>query len=95
MSDLTPFDGYQLDEFDRVTSRVRMVTPLQTMFAQAEEELLSAHPEGFTPEDIGRRAWESLPEAERDQAWAELLYTYWEAIAADRETWGRTDEAVS
>lgn len=91
MSDLTPFDRYQLDEFDRVTSRVRGVTPLQTMFAKAEEELLATRPEGFNPEDIGRRAWELLPEAEREQAFAELLYTYWEAITADAEMWARRE----
>lgn len=78
-----------LDEFDRITSRVRMVTPLQTMFEQAENELLASDPGGFTPEDIGRLAWERLPKAERDTAFGELLYTYWEAVAADDETWAR------
>lgn len=93
MSDLTPFDRYQLDEFDRVTSRVRGVTPLQTMFSQAEDELLATRPEGFNPEDIGRRAWDLLPEAEREQAFNELLYAYWEATVADRETWGRCEQS--
>jgi hypothetical protein len=76
-----------LDDFDRITTQVRMVTPLQTLFAQAEEELLATRPEGFTPEDIGRRAWELLPQAEKEQAFAELLYTYWEATTADEEKW--------
>ncbi|MFR9796570.1 hypothetical protein ACL02U_11800 [Streptomyces sp. MS06] len=89
MSDLTPFDEYPLDAFDQITSRVRMLTPLTALFEQAEEELKATHPEGFTPEDIGRLAWELLPEQERDQAFAELLYTYWEAFEADRETWAR------
>lgn len=80
-----------LDEFDRITTQVRMVSPLQTLFAQAEEELLATRPEGFTPEDIGRRAWDLLPDAERDQAFAELLYAYWETVVADRETWARHD----
>lgn len=78
-----------LDDFDRITTQVRMVTPLQTLYAAAEEELLATRPEGFTPEDIGRRAWALLPEAERDTAFAELLYTYWEATTADDETWTR------
>jgi hypothetical protein len=80
-------ERYPLDEFDRITAKARMVTPLQTLFAQAEEELLATRPEGFTPEDIGRRAWQLLPEAERETAFAELLYTYWEATTADDETW--------
>jgi hypothetical protein len=87
MSDLTP--DFPLDDFDRITTQVRMVTPLQTLFAQAEEELLATRPEGFTPEDIGRRAWELLPQGEKEQAFAELLYTYWEATTADDETWAR------
>lgn len=84
-----------LDDFDRITTQVRMVTPLQTLFGQAEEELLATRPEGFTPEDIGRRAWELLPEAERDAAFAELLYTYWEATTADDETWARHEAGGS
>lgn len=87
----TPPPDYPLDDFDRITAQVRMVSPLQTLFAQAEEELLATCPEGFTPEDIGRRAWELLPPDEREQAFGELLYTYWEAAVADRETWARHD----
>lgn len=86
MSDLTPFDRYQLTDFDRITAKLRMaISPLHTLFEQAEEELLATRPEGFTPEDIGRRAWDLLPEGEREQAFDELLYTYWEAATADRE----------
>jgi hypothetical protein len=44
---------------------------------------------GFEVEDIGRRAWALLPEGERERAFDELLYTYWEAVASDRETWAR------
>jgi hypothetical protein len=78
-----------LDEFDRLTSQVRMVSPLQTLFADAEETLLATRPEGFEVEDIGRRAWALLPEGEREKAFDELLYTYWEAVASNRETWAR------
>ena len=86
MSDLSSFDRYQLTPFDQITAKLRMpISPLQTMFAQAEEELLATCPEGFNPEDIGRRAWDLLPEGEREQAFGELFYTYWEAVTADRE----------
>jgi hypothetical protein len=78
-----------LDEFDRLTSKVQRISALTAMFADAEETLLATHPEGFDVEDIGRRAWALLPEAERERAFDELLYTYWEAVAADRETWAR------
>jgi hypothetical protein len=78
-----------LDEFDRLTSKVQRISALTALFADAEETLLATHPEGFDVEDIGRRAWALLPEAERERAFDELLYTYWEAVAADRETWAR------
>ncbi|MFG3660294.1 hypothetical protein [Streptomyces sp. NPDC047706] len=89
MSDLTP--DYPLDDFDRITTQVRMVSPLTALFAEAEERLLATNPGGFTPEDIGRLAWQLLPETERDTAFAELLYTFWEAVTADQETWTRID----
>jgi hypothetical protein len=88
---MTAWTPEPLDDFDRLTTQVRMVSPLQTLFAQAEEELLATCPEGFTPEDIGRRAWSLLPEGERDTAFAELLYTYWEAFTADQEAWSRIE----
>ncbi|MEV8033972.1 hypothetical protein [Streptomyces sp. NPDC086182] len=78
-----------LDEFDRLTSKVQRISALTALFADAEETLLATHPEGFEVEDIGRRAWALLPEGERERAFDELLYTYWEAVAADRETWAR------
>lgn len=88
MSDLTP-EHNPLDDFDRITTQVRMVSPLETMFRAAEETLLATRPEGFEVEEIGRLALEWLPEAEKEQAFNELLYTYWEAQAADREMWAR------
>ena len=93
MSDLTPFDRYQLDEFDRLTSRVRRVTPIQAMYEWAQEQLLAERPEGFTPEDIGRKAWEALPPQEREDAMAELLYTFWEALESDKATHGRIEQS--
>jgi len=88
MSDLHP-EHEPLDDFDRITAQVRMVTPLETLFRAAEEELLAYRPEGFDLEEVGRLAWSLLPEAERERAMDELFYTYWEAIAADSETWAR------
>lgn len=93
MSDLTPFDRYQLTEFEQITSKVRRVTPIQALYAWAEEQLLVERPEGFTPEDIGRKAWAALPEAEREDAMAELLYTFWEALEADKATHGRIEQS--
>ena len=95
MSDLTPFDRYQLDAFDRITSRVRRVTPLQVLFAWAEEQLLVERPEGFTPEDIGRKAWDALPPEEREGAMAEVLYTFWEALEIDKATHGEQSGGAS
>ncbi|MGW1744497.1 hypothetical protein ACWCRD_02545 [Streptomyces sp. NPDC002092] len=82
-----------LDEFDQIMTGARMVSPLQAMFGWAEEHLLATRPEGFTPEDIGRLAYERLPEAEREQAFNELLYAYWETVVADRETWARYEQS--
>ncbi|WP_432053657.1 hypothetical protein [Streptomyces sp. bgisy022] len=93
MSDLTP--GFPLDDFDRITSQVRMLSPLETMFRAAEETLLATRPEGFEVEEIGRLALKRLPECEQEQALDELLYTYWEAHAADREMWARHDAGGS
>ncbi|MFG3585040.1 hypothetical protein [Streptomyces sp. NPDC047990] len=81
--------------FDEITSDVPLVTPFQTMWNAAEETLLATQPQGFEVEDIGRRAWALLPEAERAQAFDELFYTYWEAVMADRETWTARDGGVS
>jgi hypothetical protein len=78
-----------LTPFDEITSGVRMVSPLQTMFAWAEETLIASRPEGFEVEEIGRMAFERLPESEKKTAFDELLYAYWEAVGADNETWAR------
>ena len=78
-----------LDDFDRITTQVRMVSPLETMFRGAEEHLIATRPDGFDLEEIGRLAWERLPEAEKQQALDELFYTYWEVMLADAETWAR------
>ncbi|MEU1787033.1 hypothetical protein ABZ553_14405 [Streptomyces sparsogenes] len=75
--------------FEQLTSGLRRVSPLAAMFDAAEDTLLVDRPEGFTPEDIGRLAWESLPEGERDEAMDQLFYTYWSARENDREEMAR------
>jgi hypothetical protein len=78
-----------LTEFDRITSAVPMLSALRALWLEAEEELQASRPEGFTPEDIGRIAFDRLPEGELDPALDELFYTYWAATMADRETRAR------
>lgn len=80
-----------LTPFDEITSAIPRVSPLQALWNAAEELLLATRPEGFEVEEIGRVAFEQLPEAERERAFDELLYTYWEAVASDRETWAARD----
>lgn len=75
--------------FEALTSGLRRVSPWAAMFDAAEDTLLVDRPEGFTPEDIGRLAWESLPERERDEAFDQLFYTYWSARENDREELAR------
>lgn len=71
--------------FEALTTGLRRVSPLAAMFDASEDTLLADRPEGFTPEDMGRLAWDSLPECERDEAFDQLLYTYWSARQNDRE----------
>ncbi|MFE9003183.1 hypothetical protein ACFYOY_13725 [Streptomyces sp. NPDC007875] len=77
------------DVFEELTTGLRRVSPLAAMFDAAEDTLLADRPEGFTQEDIGRLAYESLPECERGDAWNELLYTYWSARQNDLEAMAR------
>jgi hypothetical protein len=78
-------EPYRLDEFDEITSDVPMVSPLRTLWNEAEELLLKAHPDGFEPEEIGRIAFSCLPEAEREAALDELFYAYWTETVAYRK----------
>jgi hypothetical protein len=78
-----------LTEFDRITSGVPMLSAFRALWLEAEESLLVARPEGFTPEEIGRVAFDWLPEGELDAALDEMFYTYWAATMADRETRAR------
>lgn len=71
------------DEFDRITCTVPMVSAWESMFSEAEEALADSQLDGFTPEDIGRAAFDSLPEHEREAALDVLFYTYWAARQDD------------
>jgi hypothetical protein len=75
-----------LTEFDRITSGVPMVSPFRALWNEAEELLQATRPDGFEVEEIGRLAFEELPEAEKPAALDELFYVFWTAVLADRET---------
>jgi hypothetical protein len=74
-----------LTDFDRITSQIPMVSPFRALWNEAEELLLETHPDGFEPEQIGRIAFDCLPEQEREQALDELFYTYWAETVSYRE----------
>jgi phage terminase large subunit GpA-like protein len=74
-----------LTPFDQITSSVPIVSPFEAMWNAAEEMLRETHPEGFEVEEIGRVAFGSLPEGEKEEALDCLFYTYWTATLADRE----------
>ncbi|RCH70541.1 hypothetical protein DT019_03355 [Streptomyces sp. SDr-06] len=63
-----------------------MPSPWQAVWNEAEELLYATRPEGFDVEEIGRVAFDCLPESEKEEALDALFYTYWAAAQADRET---------
>jgi hypothetical protein len=71
------------DEFDRITSKVPVISAWEAMFTEAEEMLHEERPEGFDVLDIGRAAFDSLPESEKGEALDVLFYTYWAARQDD------------
>jgi hypothetical protein len=85
----------QPDEFDVLTREVPMPSAWQAMWAEAEEMLREAHPEGFDVLDIGHTAFDSLPESEKEAALDCLFYTYWSATMADREIRAAREERAS
>ena len=78
-----------LDDFDRLTSQVRRVSPLETMLRWAEEHLNANRPEGYDLDDLAQLTWDRLPEGEKEQALTELFSAYWELIADDSSAWAR------
>lgn len=90
MSDLHPEPEHApLDEFDRITSKVRRVSPLETTLRWAEEHLTATRPDGYTLDDLAQAVWNRLPDAEKPQALTELFSTYWEFMADDSAVWSR------
>lgn len=81
-----------ITEFEALTAGLRRVPALDAMYGAAEDQLQAEHPEGYYPEDIGRLAWNSLPEAERTEALDQLLYTYWAARENDRVATARWEQ---
>ncbi|MET9813215.1 hypothetical protein [Streptomyces sp. NPDC006355] len=77
MSDLTPFD--------EITAKLPQLSPFQALWNEAEELLRATHPEGFDVLEIGRMAWEELPEEEKPAALDALFYCWWAALQSDRE----------
>ena len=76
---------FPLDDFDRITSGVPMLSAFRVLWNEAEELLQESHPEGFKPEEIGRTAFDCLPEEERETALDELFYAFWVLTVEDRE----------
>ncbi|OUD03371.1 hypothetical protein [Streptomyces swartbergensis] len=77
MNDLTPFD--------EITAKLPQLSPFQAVWNEAEELLRTTHPEGYEVEEIGRIAFDCLPEDERPAALDALFYCWWTALHADRE----------
>lgn len=86
---------YSLTPFDEITSSIPAVSPFRALWNEAEESLLATHPDGFEVEQIGRLAFEELPEVEKAAALDELFYAYWTTIVADRETRSVMDGGAS
>ncbi|MEU6365700.1 hypothetical protein ABZ876_08085 [Streptomyces sp. NPDC046931] len=88
-----PTPDYPLDEFDRITATVPMLSAFRVLWNWAEELLKKEHPHGFEPAEIGRTAFDCLPEEEREQAMDELFYAYWERTVDAREARARAEAA--
>ncbi|MCY0962455.1 hypothetical protein [Streptomyces sp. H27-H5] len=73
------------DEFDLIMREVAPLTAFAALFDEAEELLAATRPGGFDIEEIGRLAFEELPESEKAAALDELFYTYWSARELERD----------
>ncbi|GHJ21685.1 hypothetical protein [Streptomyces albus] len=88
MTNRTPFEP---DEFDRITAQLPNLSAWQAAWNQAAEELADTSIVEIYPEDIGRLAFELLPEHERDEALGALFYCWWAAMQNDREHLARVE----
>jgi hypothetical protein len=78
-----------LTPFDEITAKLPQLSPFQAVWNEAEELLKETHPEGFDVLDIGRIAFDCLPEQEKPAALDALFYCWWEALQDDREARAR------
>ena len=74
-----------LTPFDVITGKLPQLSAFQALWNEAEELLGKEHPEGYEVEEIGRIAFECLPEAEKPAALDALFYCWWTALQSDRE----------
>ncbi|HEY9372850.1 hypothetical protein [Streptomyces sp.] len=74
-----------LTPFDLITARLPQLSAWQAAWNEAEELLTELHPEGFDVLEIGRIAFDRLPEQEKPAALDALFYCWFEALMADRE----------
>lgn len=88
MTNRTPFEP---DEFDRITAPLPHLSAWQAAWNEATEELADTSIVEIYPEDIGRLAFELLPEHERDEALGALFYCWWAAMQNDREHLARVE----
>ncbi|QIP87583.1 hypothetical protein GLX30_30165 [Streptomyces sp. Tu 2975] len=66
-------------DFDQIMCGVPVLSAWEAMFTEAEETLLASRLGEFQVEEIGRTAFNSLPESEKEAALDVLFYTYWSA----------------
>ncbi|MEC4016008.1 hypothetical protein [Streptomyces sp. H27-D2] len=74
-----------LTAFEEIVSGNPRVSVWQALFGDAEDMLLASRPEGYEVEDIGRSAFNWLPESEREEALDCLYYTYWASVQNDAD----------
>ncbi|MFD9070595.1 hypothetical protein [Streptomyces lasiicapitis] len=78
--------------FSEIVAGLQEPTLWRAVYASEEACLQSERPGAFEPEEIGRRAWDRLTEAERADALDSLFYADWEnqqQRADDKARWMR------
>jgi hypothetical protein len=74
-----------LTPFEQITRQLPPLTAWQASWDEAEDMLREACPDGFDVLQIGRTAWDCLPEGEQEAALDALFYCWWTALMSDRE----------
>jgi hypothetical protein len=75
--------------FAEIVAEIAQPSLWKASFEAAEDFLQETRPDGFEIEEIGRTAWDMLPEGDQPAAKDELFYTYWSAQQNDREELAR------